>query len=302
MVQTFNPDHVMLSQTPTGEEIVNAGFTQEFLAQLLKNSLAMQLGTQVPMSSRMQRMSAAGELSNAYFVGEGEKIGTAKVEMQDYILEARKIAVILPVTEEFLNYTWSRYFSEVVPVVVDKFSKEIDGAVFLGTANNVFGNNIVTAATTAGNVVDGDMTYENLVALEATPATEPTDLVGHRSINVGLRGIVDGTGQYAYDRNSNSIDGLPYHDLKLSQGVDYTAGLIAGDFKNGIKYGVPNGNQLRIKIADQATLSKVQNAGPDAGDVHLFEQDMQAIRFVFEVAVAIPNNESFALLQAPVAP
>ncbi|MBG9981742.1 phage major capsid protein [Aerococcaceae bacterium DSM 111020] len=303
MVQTFNPDHVMLSQTATGEEITNAGFTQEFLSQLLTQSLALQLGTNVPMTSRMQRMSGAGELSNAYFVGEGEKIGTAKVESQDYILEARKLAVILPVTEEFLTYTWSRYFQEVVPVVVDKFAKELDGQIFLGTGGggtNVFGNNIVQAATDAGNIVSGDLDFNNLIELEATTATDPTDLVGHRSLNVGLRGVVDGAGQYVFDRSTRTIDGLPYHDLKLSQGVQYDAGLIAGDFKNGIRYGVPNGNQLRIKLSDEATLSKVQNTNPDSGDVHLFEQDMLATRFIFEVAVAIPNNESFALLQPAV--
>ena len=49
--------------------------------------------------------------------------------------------------------------------------------------------------------------------------------------------------------------------------------------------------------SDLATLSKVQNTAPDTGDVHLFEQDMQACRFVFEIAVAIPNNEAFAVLQ-----
>src|SRR5699024_8274571 len=92
--------------------------------------------------------------------------------------------------------------------------------------------------------------------------------------------------------------GLPYHELKLANGETYPEGtLITGDFQNGLKYGVPNGTQLRIKIADQATLSKVQNTDPDTGDVHLFEQDMQACRFVFEIAVAIPNNEAFAVLQ-----
>ena len=73
--------------------------------------------------------------------------------------------------------------------------------------------------------------------------------------------------------------------------------MITGNF-NGLVYGIPNGTNLRLKIADQATLSKVQNNGDlDSGDVHLFEQDMQALRAIFEIAVAIPNDEAFAAIQ-----
>ena len=302
MVQTFNPDTVMLSQSG-GQEIKDAGFTREFLQTLVAQSKTLQLGSAVPMDSRMKRISGAGELTDAYFVGEGEKIGTAKVGVKDYVLEARKIAVILPVTEEFLNYTWSNYFNEVLPVVVDKFNKKIDGAVFLGLHGDPFDGNVVASATEASNVIEGPLNFDNLIALEGETDAEPTALVGNRSLNVALRGISDEHGNYAYDRAASTIDGLPYHELKLANGETYPEGtLITGDFTNGLKYGVPNGTQLRIKIADQATLSKVQNTTPDTGDVHLFEQDMQAARFVFEIAVAIPNNEAFAVLQPTEAP
>jgi len=296
MVQTFNPDTVMLSQSG-GQEIRNAGFTAEFLQTLVAQSKTLQLGSPVQMDSRMKRVSTAGELTDAYFVGEGEKIGTAKVGLKDYVLEARKIAVILPVTEEFLSYTWAQYFREVLPAVVDKFNKKIDGAVFLGLHSNPFGANVLASATTAANVIEGPLNFENLLDLEATSDAEPTAVVGHRSVNVALRGIADVHGNYAYDRNSNTIDGIPFHELKLAEGQAYPVGtLLAGDFRNGLKYGVPNGTDLRIKIADQATLSKAQNTAPDTGDVHLFEQDMQAARFVFEIAVAIPNPEAFAAI------
>lgn len=297
MVQTFNPDTVMLSQSG-GQEIRNAGFTAEFLQNLVAQSKTLQLGSPVQMESRMKRVQSAGELTDAYFVGEGEKIGTAKVGLNDYILEARKIAVILPVTEEFLSYTWAQYFREVLPAVVDKFNKKIDGAVFLGLHNNPFGANVLASATASGNVIEGDLNFDNLLDLEATTDAEPTAIVGHRSVKVALRGIADVHGNYAYDRNANTIDGIPFHELKLVEGQTYPAGtVLAGDFRNGLKYGVPNGTDLRIKIADQATLSKVQNTDPDTGDVHLFEQDMQAARFVFEIAVAIPNPDAFAAIE-----
>lgn len=298
MAQTFNPEHVMLSDS-IGKEIADAGFTRAFLDQFVSQSLIVKLGQPVNMTSRMQRISdGLGELSDAYFVGEGEKIGTAKFEGTDYVMEARKIGVILPVTEEFLKYTWANYFNEVVPAIVDKFNKKLNGAAFLGLHGNPFGTNVLASATEAGNVITGELTTDNIYDLEAITPTEPTAIVGHRTTDRVLRGLSDPIANaYIYDRANKTIDGLRYEQLALANGEEYPEGtLIAGDF-TGLRYGIPNNSQLRLKIADQATLSKVQNAGPDSGDVHLFEQDMQALRAVFEIAVAIPNGENFAVIE-----
>lgn len=307
MAQTFNPDKVLLSDS-IGKEVANDAFTQEFLAQLANTSLVARLGRREEMSDRIERKSAGvGELSDAYFVGEGEKIGTANVEGADYLLEARKIAVILPVTEEFEHYTWSNYFNDVVPLIVDKFNKKIDGAAFLGLHNNVFGANVLGAATESNNIITDPLSADAIYDLEALTANDPNAFVGHRTLNRDLRGIVDGAAgnqERIFTRPTTptgvgELDGLPYAQLQLVSGQDYPEGtLIAGNF-NSLRYGVPRGTNLRLMVADQATLSTVQNAGPDSGDVHMFEQDMKALRAVFEIAVAIPENlrNDFAVIQ-----
>lgn len=298
MAQTFDPAHVMLSDT-IGKEIADAGFTQAFLNQLVQTSLVMRLGTPVEMNGNIVKTSSGtGELSHAYFVGEGEKIGTAGFEMKDFIIESRKVAVILPVTNEFLQYTWARYFEEVIPAIIDKFNKMIDGGAFLGLHGNPFGANILASATTAGNVITGGITGENLVDLEMKPDSDATHFVGNRAVNKEILGLQNSLGNaYLFDRGTRTLDGIPYEELKIVKGETYPAGtLFAGDFSQ-LRYGVPNGTQLRLLISDQATLSKIQNAGPDAGDVHLYEQDMKAIRAVFEIGVAIPNPAAFAVVQ-----
>lgn len=307
MPQTFNPRNVML-QDSIGREVSAQPFTDEFLSQLVSTSRVIQLGQREEMGNQriVKKSAGVGELSDAYFVGEGHKIGTAKVEGDDYTLEARKIGVILPVTEEFLTYTWSQYFDQIVPLIVDKFNKKIDGAAFLGLHNNVFGSNVLSAATSAGNVVEGDLTTEAIYDLEDLTGREPNAFVGHRTLNRKLRTLTDGDGvnaEYIFERPSTptgngALDGLPYAQLQLVDGETYPEGtLLTGNF-NGLRYGIPNGTSLRLKIADQATLSTIQNEGPDTGDVHLFEQDMQALRAIFEIAVAIPKgNDDFAVLK-----
>ncbi len=308
MAQTFNPETVLLSET-IGKEISAAPFTTEFLAKLVSESLVARLGERVEMSALMERKSnGVGELSDAYFVGEGEKIGTAIVEGEDYVLEAKKLAVILPVTQEALDFSWARYFQDVLPLIVDKFNKKIDGAAFLGLHGNPFGNNVLNAATASGNVEEGSLTADSIYDLETLTTNDPNAFVGHRTLNRNLRGVVDEvTGEYIFDRPTSpngvgSLDGLPYAQLQLVNSEDYPENtLLSGNF-NSLKYGVPAGTSLRLKIDDSATLSKVQNAGPDSGDVHMFEQDMQALRAVFMIAVAIPKNSDFAVLQAAETP
>ena len=305
MVQKFNPDTVLLSES-LGKEITSEYITDLFTDSLVQTSKVIQLGQKVEMDGKMVRKGAEiGQLTDAYFVGEGQKIGTAKVKANSYVLEARKLAVILPVTEEALNYTWTDYFESIKDKIVDLFNKKIDGAAFLGLYGNPFGTNILASAKAASNVVSGNITLDNIYAVEDTPEKEPNAFVGHRTINRTLRSIRDDVngGQHIFEKPANpnatgELDGLPYAQLQLQDGQTYPAGtLITGNF-NGLVYGIPNGTNLRLKIADQATLSKVQNDGTlDSGDVHLFEQDMQALRAIFEIAVAIPNNEAFAAIQ-----
>ena len=304
MAQTFSPDNVLLSET-LGKEITSEQITNLFTDELIKTSKLIQLGQKVEMDGKMVRKGVElGELTDAYFVGEGQKIGTAKVQTKSYVLEARKIAVILPVTEEVLNYTWTDYFDSIKDKIVDLFNKKIDGAAFLGLYDNPFGANVLASAKSANNVVKGDITLDNIYAVEDASEKEPNAFVGHRTINRTLRGIRDDVngGQHVFTKPANpnatgELDGLPYAQLQLQSGQTYPAGtLLTGNF-NGLVYGIPNGTNLRLKIADQATLSKVQNTTTDTGDVHLFEQDMQALRAIFEIAVAIPNNEAFAAIQ-----
>ncbi len=174
MPQKFNPDTVLLSET-LGKEITSELITDLFTDSLVKTSKVVQLGQKEEMDGKMVRKGVEiGQLTDAYFVGEGQKIGTAKVQTKSYVLESRKLAVILPVTEEALNYTWTDYFDSIKDKIVDLFNKKIDGAAFLGLYGNPFGANVLASAKAASNVVSGDITLDNIYAVEDTPEKDLT--------------------------------------------------------------------------------------------------------------------------------
>lgn len=307
--QTFNPDNVMLRDS-LGARVNSQMLTDQFMDLLLPQSALMRLGTPIEMAGEYYRSTHGidSELSDAYFVGEGQKIQTAKITTAEWSMSTVKIGVILPVTDEFLAYTWSDYFSAIVPMVADKFYKRIDGAAFLGLNGNPFGSNILSAATNAGNVIEGDITVENLYALQDAIPYEGTAYVSNKNSERSLHGLVDPVAETRIfqrpDRLSRvgSLDSYPY--VRLDMGNDnpeFTDGTILyGDFSK-IYYGLPRGNQLRMKLDDSATLSTITNT--DGSDVNLFEQEMHAMRFTFDIAVAVPpiHEEHFAVLQAEVA-
>lgn len=303
MVQTFNPDKVMLRDSFNTEVKIDA-FTNALAEGLKTQSLVTQLGERVEMGNQyiVDVAASASELSDAYIVGEAEKIGVANLDLTDYRLETKKIAVILPASQEFLTYTWTQYFNQVLPLVVDKFAKVIDAGAFFGiyrgANSNPFGSNVLAQATTAGNVLTSDLSVDTIFDLEDLVDGRPNAYFGQVNGARPLRGLVDTVAnERLFDRVNNRLDGIPYHELALPNGDTYPEGTIILGDTSGIKYGLPQGSGLRLKIADQATLSTVQNAGPDSGDFHLFEQDSQAVRAIFEIAVAIPDGSKFAILQ-----
>ncbi|HDH6395032.1 TPA: phage major capsid protein, partial [Staphylococcus aureus P091554] len=105
-----------------------------------------------------------------------------------------------------------------------------------------------------------------------------------------LRKIVDPeTKERIYDRNSDTLDGLPVVNLKssnLKRGE-----LITGDFDKLI-YGIPQ--LIEYKIDETAQLSTVKNE--DGTPVNLFEQDMVALRATMHVALHIADDKAFAKL------
>ena len=81
MVQTFDPAKVMLADT-VGKEVTDNLITAEFVKELANVSKVIQLGQRIDMGNQYIKKVKAldGELSDAYFVGEGEKIGIAPGE------------------------------------------------------------------------------------------------------------------------------------------------------------------------------------------------------------------------------
>ena len=135
-------------------------------------------------------------------------------------MRSHKLGVIIVASREYLNYTYSRFFEAMKPQIAEQFYKKFDEAGLLNV-DNPFKQSVEQSATAANNVVKGDITFKNILALEDTlleDDVEANAFLSKTQNRTALRGVRDeDTKESYYDRANNTLDGLPVVDLKSDQ-------------------------------------------------------------------------------------
>lgn len=296
MAQTFNPDNVMVHEAKDGS--IPDKHNTLILSEVMENSKIMQLGVYEEMDGKEKTFEYFAEGPGAYWVGETEKIQTSKPTLLQATMTAKKLAVILPVSREYLQYTVSNFFELMRPKVAEAFYKKFDEAGILNV-NNPFAQSIDESVIAAGNVVEGDITYDNILAVEDALYEfdeEANAWISKAQNNTALRGAVDtNTKLSLFDRQSGTIDGITAVNLKSAELKKGT--LYAGNFDH-LRYGIPY--NITYKISEEAQLSTIKNA--DGTPVNLYEQEMVALRATMDVAMMIVKDGAFAKLAPVTAP
>lgn len=295
MAQTWNPDNVMVHEMKNGE--IPPKYNKLILKETMENSKVMQLAKYEEMDDLEKTFEYFAEGPGAYWVGEGEKIKTSKAKFLTATMRAHKLAVILPVSNEYLKYSMSDFFSKMQPRISEAFYKAFDAAALLNT-ENPFTQSLEQSVVAADNVIKGGLTYDNIVDLEDSLAEnefEPNAFISNRKNRKALRQAAQTVGtetEFIYDRTNDRIDGLPVANLKAMK----EGHLFAGDF-DYMFYGIPG--TIKFKISEDAQLSTLTNE--DDTPVNLYEQDLVALRATMEVGFMIVKDEAFAKIE-PVTP
>ncbi|MEX2805032.1 phage major capsid protein [Streptococcus sp. H31] len=295
-VQTFNPEHVLVSQQKDGTLITP--YTNLILKEVAETSAVMQLGKYVEMSGKQEvTTSIQTDGISAYWVNETEKIRTNKPEVVPVKLRAHKLGVILLASREALQYTWAQFFEDMKPQIVEAFRTKIDEAGILGV-NNPFANSVEKAVNATSNVITGAVNFDNVLALQDKlydADVEANGIISKVQNRSALREARDGNKISIYDRSANTVDGIQVVDIKSAKLPKGT--LFAGDFDHLI-YGVPY--NISYKISEEGQISTVTNE--DGTPVNLFEQEMIALRATMDIAVMVTKDTAFAKLSADGAP
>src|SRR5690625_4845949 len=293
MPATFDPDNVLLQDAKTGKIPKEQGSL--ILKETISNSVMMQLAKYEEMTKQKKEFNYLAEGVGAYWVGEGEIIQTSKPQWLTVSMEAKKLGVIVPVSREFLTYSVTNFFNEVRPLIAEAFYKKFDEATILGI-DNPFSQSIAKSVVDAGHVIDGDLTYESLMELYGVlndADHDPNAFISKRNNSGALRGIAETNGNNTvqlYDRNANTLDGIPIVNLKSNE--MQKGELFGGDF-DFARYGIPY--NLNYSISEEAQLSSI--VGEDGNPVNLFERELIAIRATMDVAFMVLKDDAFGKIE-----
>lgn len=289
----FNPNNVMMYEKKDGT--IPEKYNTLILKDVMENSKVMQLAKYEEMDGKEKEFEYFAKGPGAYWVGEGEKIKTSKAQWLKVKMVAKKLAVIIPCSREYLHYKMPDFFEIMKPKIAEAFYKKFDEAAILNM-DNPFSQSVEQSVETAGNEINGDLTYDNVLSLEDLLTDENYNVNAfistkrNRSTLRNARKIENGVViESIYDRSNNTLDGMPVADLEsLDRGTLY-----AGDF-NYMYYGIPF--SMDYKLDESAQLSTLTN--PDGTPINLFEQELVALRATMDVGFMIVKDAAFSKLTA----
>lgn len=297
---TFTPENILMQDKKNGK--IPTENSELIIKEIIDTSVITQLAKYEPMDKLRKEFTYLAEGPGAYWVDEGQKIQTDKAKWLTVTMEAKKLAVVLPVTNEFLNYTQKDFFKIMQPKIAEAFQKKFDSAALFATDTPYAkGISLYERAEKAGNKVElgtNESLYGDLndtMALVEDGDNEPLAFATTRKFNKNLRGATDGNKLPIFN---DARDGVTAAALGLpiaygsKDAWDYKKALLfTGDFDHAF-YGIPSG--IEYKIDESATLSTITDEKGEP--INLFERDMVALRAIIHIAFLTVKEDAFAMI------
>ena len=282
-----------------------AGFVPvELAAEIIKDvargSSILRLSKVEPMTSDTKQFSVMTDGPGAYWVGEAERIQTSVATWIFPEMEAKKLAVIIPVTKEKLNDTTIDVFDEMRPAIAEAFYTAIDAACLFGTnspfTKNIFGiieaaENTVAVGTNGEGKLDLDIS--DVMALIEDAGHDVNGFAAHYGIKNSLRKLRDGNGAplFAAGTNQNEFYNNPIEFVRNGAWDKEKAEVIAANWNYSL-VGIRQG--IEYEILTEATLQSVTMG--DGKPLSLAENDMIAIKATMRMGFLPIKDEAFAAL------
>ena len=272
-----------------------ADVSEEILAKVQENSAIMTLARQIALPGRGTSINVITSDPEAGWVGETEAKPVSNPGLETKVMQAYKLAVIVPFSNEFRRDVASLY-----DALVERLPRAL-GAKFDAT---VFGNgsapgsNFDTFASVTAQAIGGTLTYSGLVAADGDIAANGGIMNGVVIAPQGksiLLGATDGNNRPLFI-NSVAEGAIPMvlgARTVQSKGA-YVAGTpnvvgVVGDWSQAV-YGTVEG--VVIDYSSDATIVNGNTT------INLFQQNMFAVRAEIEVGFRADTSVFNALTDA----
>lgn len=262
-----------------------ADVSSVILQKAQDNSAVMKLARQIALPGRGAAINVITSDPEAAWVGETASKPVSKPGLTTKVMQAYKLAVIVPFSNEFRRDVAALY-DALIERLPSALGKKFDATVFGATAAP--GSNFDTfASVTAQSISGTGKEYGALVDADTDVATHGGILNGWVLSPQGkgaLLGAVDNSKRPLFINNvaEGAIPMILGARTEVSKGA-YIAGSpdvlgFGGDWTQAL-YGVVEG--VKIDYSSDATLTYTE--GSDTVTINLFQQNMFAVRAEIEV-------------------
>ena len=270
----------------------------EIMKDVARGSSILRLSKVEPMESDTKKIPVMTDGPGAYWVGESERIQTSVATWIFPEMNAKKLAVIIPVTKEKLNDTTINVFAELRPAIAEAFYTAIDAACLFGT-NSPFAKSIFGVINDTGNTIEVgtnaklDLDISDVMALVEDAGQDVNGFAAHYGIKNSLRKLRDENGAplFAAGTNQNELYNNPIEFVRNGAWDKTKAEIIAANWNYSL-VGIRQG--IEYEILREATLQSVTMA--DGNPLSLSENDMIAIKATMRIGFLPIKDEAFAVL------
>ncbi len=267
---------------------------KDIIKMVTRGSSILRMSNVQEMKSDKKKFNVLTDGPGAYWVGEGERIQTSGAAWIHPVIEAKKLAVIIPVTREKLEDTTISVFEELKPQIAEAFYTAIDAACLFGK-NSPFATNLMQAIENHKMIVvdntNIDIAVSDAMALVEENGYDPAGFIGRIGVKNSLRKLRDANGSPAYVNGTNGgeLYAQPIEFVRNGAWDSTKADLITGEFKYSI-VGMRAG--IKYEILTEATLQNTLDA--DGKPLSLAEQDMVAIKATMRLGYLVVKDDAFA--------
>lgn len=274
----------------------------EIIKDVARGSSIIRLSKAEEMKTDEKKVPVMTSGAGAYWVGEGERIKTSGATWIYPKLQAKKLAVIIPVTKEKLEDTTINVFSELRESIAEAFYKTIDSACIFGT-NSPFETSLFGKISKAGNTITATNKIDIDVSDLMSKVEENGFDVNGFTATIGLKGTLrklrdnNGASLFIEGTNQKEFYSQPIEFVRNGAWDKEQATIIGGEWKYSL-FGLKQG--IEFEILKEATLQNTLDT--DGKPISLAEQDMVAIKATMRVAyLCVKENAFAAVIPAPAA-
>ena len=276
--------------------------SQEILAKAVESSVVMRMGRQVSVpGSGLTIPVITGEPTPAWTAETARKpVSTHTMTRKN--LTPKTLAVIEPFSNQFRRDLPGLY-AELVRRLPAAIAKKFDSDVILSDRTNVdslWSNTAAVGANANRSVLDATNTYQDVldgVSAVVTAGYDPTGMVFSPTGELILAGaLTSGPLTFGQGRTGGLVSNAITSRNVAVSGIDadgsgagattFTSLGIVGDW-NQLVWGYVEA--IDIAISDQAVLY----VDGGANDIHLFQQNMFAVRAEVEIGAVVGDVKAF---------